>query len=275
MAGAITPAYHAIQSRWKQIRGQEYRPPPRYLGDKTSHIPASSKHKHDCQSAPKELLRPPNPRQTAKKLKPPETPEESPRSAGSMKEPWRPIGYHPGGVLPKSSPFFSPSRYPVPDWSIRPDSVSGEKWILKPKDPVVEEKILVPKWVPAGNHRITTCLEWSEERQTFQRTPLRQWSSLDPADEAVNFPSVRPATALGHGAGDDDSLSCSLNSSLSLSKDLGERGGGRGGGRRRHLNRPLTAVAHTRPWSPGGALHRVIGDPFDNCNTKYAHQSKW
>ena len=75
-------AYHAIQSRWKQIRGQEYRPPPRYLGDKTSHIPASSKHKHDCQSAPKELLRPPNPRQTAKKLKPPETPEESPRSAG-------------------------------------------------------------------------------------------------------------------------------------------------------------------------------------------------
>jgi hypothetical protein len=34
----------------------------------------------------------------------------------------------------------------------------------------------VPKWVPAGTHRLSYRLEWSPESHTFERRIERQWS---------------------------------------------------------------------------------------------------
>jgi len=34
----------------------------------------------------------------------------------------------------------------------------------------------VPKWVPAGTHRLSYRLEWSPESNTFERRIERQWS---------------------------------------------------------------------------------------------------
>ena len=50
LAGPITPAYHAIQCRWKQIRGIEYRESKqtRYLGD--ARVPDKEhRHVYDCK----------------------------------------------------------------------------------------------------------------------------------------------------------------------------------------------------------------------------------
>jgi len=250
LSGPITPSYEALQSRWQQIRGQEYRLP---AARAKSSINAghTRKHVHDCKSAPRELEQRPSraaSRQNKQKHRNTGNSENSSEAGGYTNQPWIPVGYHRGGVLPKDSPFASPS-YPVADWSRR-----GEQWILKPKAQVVAERAPSPKWVPPGTHRITTSMTWDERTRRFQRTPLRQWSILDPSEEAISISHdpLRPSTApRGGGA--------SLNSSLSLSKDFGGIN-----------HRPQTAVCHSRPWSPGGALLKV--DAFSCPNTKFAYE---
>ena len=247
-SGLITPSYEALQCRWQQIRGLEYRREAAH--DRSKREPATQKHKHDCRSGPRELeRRPPSSafRRSKKHIKP----EDSSETSASALEPWRPAGYHRGGILPKGSPFASPS-YPIPDWSLQ-----GERWILKPKEEVSQEKTPTGRWVPGGVHKITSQMSWSEETSRFERVPVRQWSALDPSEEAIylGYDGGRPSTAPQGDA------SSSLDSSMSLSKVFGSR------------YRPRSAVTHARPWSPGGAL--LPGDAFSAPNSKYAFQTKW
>ena len=247
LSGPITPSYEALQSRWQQIRGNEYRLPVARAKSSIS-SERTRKHVHDCKSAPQELERRPSrsaSRQYTQKHRHTVKSENSSES-GSSNQPWIPVGYHRGGVLPKDSPFASPS-YPVADWSRR-----GEQWILKPKAQVVAERAPSPKWVPPGTHRITTSMTWDDRTRRFQRTPVRQWSILDPEESKMCDEEIRPSTApRGGGA--------SLNLSLSLSKDFEGSN-----------HRPRTAVCHARPWSPGGALLKV--DAFSCPNTRFAYE---
>ena len=157
--------------------------------------------------------------------------------------------------MPKNSPFASPASYPIPDWSIRGD----DQWVLKPKEDILQEKTPAGKWVPGGIHRITAQMSWSEETSRFERIPVRQWSIIDPSEEAISlgYDSLRPSTA-PQGGGDASLGSSAL---VSPSKDIGGR------------HRPNSAVIHARPFSPGGAL--VPGDAFRAPNSKYAFQTTW
>ena len=280
MAGKIGPAFSALRSRWNQIRGLEYRgrlSPEMVKGG--VFVPVQT-HKHDCQSGPRELLAPPTNLSMSKSKKTARS-EDSEESDRPSIQHWIPIGYHRGGSVAKNAPFSSPSHYPLADWSLR----ETDRWLLKAKERVIDEKIPAPLWVPAGTHRLTSQLSWSDESKSFQRKVMRQWSTLDPSDEAISLtyhshpqakslhahPSelaLRPATAHGTGRGataflgargregDLDSSMLSLN----LSRDS-------------HNKRPSTAIAHERSWQPGGApLH---GDFGDAPNTKYAFRARW
>ena len=186
--GPIPPAYQAIQSRWKQIRGEEYRD---NLEDQPAgrlSAEAEIGHKHDLHrpqaplppSFPTERDRPPTASERLNEIRVTRSKKkvvgDSEESVGPLLEPWRPIGYHRGGCLLKTSPFTSPSAYPQAPWSVR----GNDLWVLKPKEIVAEEKKPhTPKWVPAGTHKLETQWLWSEDLHRFERKLLRQWSTLE------------------------------------------------------------------------------------------------
>ena len=183
MIGQIAPNSHAIQSRWKQLRGVEYRDNLRHPEDEPagrSSAEEQTRHKHDCQSAPTERDRAPTASERLNELrvrrnKNKVVREDSEESVGPLLEPWRPIGYHRGGCLSKSSPFVSPSAYPQAPWSVRGD----DRWVLKPRKIVVVDEKSNPKWVPAGTHKLATQQMWSEDLHRFETKILRQWSTLE------------------------------------------------------------------------------------------------
>ena len=135
MAGPLGPAFKAVQSRWKQISGKDYRKPsiqrinPEDTWHLCTHTPRHKKF-YTCKSAPKELLRPPDPREvkTIKIPKRKKKEEDDPDGpVENEKGPvWRPIGHYGdfakvrGGYMPDVERIFR----------------RGEEWILKPKAPV-------------------------------------------------------------------------------------------------------------------------------------------
>ena len=222
IAGVLEPAFASLQKRWKQIKGLTYRDEMRSKRVANEKItPNHPTHKRDCKSGPKELdwktaqtelLRPPSRTNLLTSTKKNDLSESSQETSASRRTqsqgilPWRPAGYNRGGCnLPRDAPFAEPCK-PAPDWSIR--GKVGDRWVLKGKEPGVEEKRdwLYGEWSHAGTHKERWDVTWNADSQQFDRKLRRKWANFHPAEEEIKplllssmlqDPSMRPATLQG------------------------------------------------------------------------------